>query len=368
MLRWVILSVVVVVLTAAATLLANLGPAKKTEGLFRVSTKDGPQPKAVVDGPTTYEFGKMSQRSTGKHSWTLRNEGQADLKIWMEGTTCKCTVAKLKDKNERLTIKPGDETTIDLEWQTKETKGEFSQEARIGTSDPNRPMIPLITKGVVHEVIVTIPNDRVVPMTTVSSDEPKKLNVAMFAPDQPKMKLVKIATSKPDFITVTPKPFTEEDLKPLQIAGGYKLEVEVKPGMPLGTFLEEVVIETDNKLEPEVRLKVSGVVTGPISVLPERLRLINVTSSRGGSGEVTLLVRGGKPTKFEVVKKPEKVKVDITPNDTATLKGRYRLTVTVPPGTPTGEIAETIVIKTDNPKASELKIPLSIWVQGGTAG
>ena len=109
-------------------------------------------------------------------------------------------------------------------------------------------------------------------------------------------------------------------------------------------------------------------MTGPISVSPDRLRLVNVTSSRGGSGEVTLLVRGGKPTKFEVIQKPEKLNVDVEPNETPTLKGRYRVNVTVPPGTASGQIQGLIVIKTDNPKAAELKIPVNILVLGENAG
>jgi len=371
MLRWVILSVVVVGLTAAATLLINLGPATKPLGGLKVSVKDGPQPKVKVDGDTVHDFGTMAQRTKGQHSWTFRNDGQAVLELWLGGTTCKCTVAKLaelKESGEHIKLKPGETTTIDLEWDSREVEGKFSQEAKINTNDPERPMVPLVAKGTVHPVIIVFPKDRAIPMTNVSSDEPKKLNAALFAPDQPDLKLVKITSSKPDYIVVTPKPFDAEELKSFNVKGGYRLEIEVKPGMPLGAFRDEVVIETDNKKEPEVRLKVSGTVTGPISILPDRLRLINVTSSRGGAGEVTLLVRGGKPTKFEIAQKPEKLKVDIEPNETATLKGRYRLTVTVPPGTPSGQIEETIILKTDNPKAAELKIPVNIFVQGGTAG
>jgi hypothetical protein len=324
-----------------------------------------------VDGDTVYNFGQMSQRTKKTHSWVFHNEGKADLELWLGGTTCKCTVAKLKaleDSGERIKLKPGESTTIDLEWDSKEVSGEFSQEAKINTNDPERPMVPLIAKGKVHPAIIVIPGDRVAAMTNVSSDEPKKMNIALYAPEQPKLKLLKIATSKPDLIVVNPIPLSETELKQLNVTGGYRLEVEVKPGMPLGSFRDEVVIETDNKLEPEVRLKVTGNVTGPISVLPNRLRLVNVTSNRGGAGEVTILVRGGKPTKFEVTRKPDKLNVEIASSDTSKLKGSYRLTVTVPPGTPSGRIEDTIILKTDNPKAAEVKIPVNILVLGGATG
>lgn len=371
MVRWLILSVVVVVLTAAGGLLFNIVATERHEGALKISAKEGPQPKVVVEGETVYDFGSMSQRTTGTHSWTFRNAGDADLEIWLGGTTCKCTVAKLaelKESGGRIKLKPGETTSIDLEWDSKEVDGAFNQEAKINTNDPERPMIPLIAKGAVHPAIIVVPKDRVAAMTNVSSDEPKRVSVALFAPEQPDLKILKIATSKPELIVVEPKPFTPEELKTLKAKAGYRLDVEVKPGMPLGTFRDEVVIETDNKLEPEIRLKVTGTVTGPISVLPNRLRLINVSTTRGGSGEVTLMVRGGKPTKFEVARKSDKVEVAIAPNETAKLKGSYRLTVTVPPGTPSGEITEPIILKTDNPQAAELKIPVSIFVLGGTAG
>ena len=364
MLRWIILSVVIVALTAVATLVANFGPSTKSTGAFKVSTNSGPAPKAKVDGDPVYQFGRMSQKTTGKHSWTVRNEGNADLELWMQSSTCQCTIAKFADK-QRAIVKPGESTTIDLEWETRDAIGDFEKGATIGTNDPTKPNFTMNVKGLIHQAIVVIPNERVIPMDLVSSDEPKKVNAVLFAPDQPKLKLTKIATSKPDSLTVTPTPLSESELKPLQVEGGYRLEIEMKPGMPIGAFREEIQIETDNKISPEVKLMVYGTVTGPISVLPERLRLINVTSSRGGSGEVTLLVRGGKPTKFEVASKPEKLDVEIVPSETATLKGRYRMIVTVPPGTPARQIDENIVLKTDNPKASELKIPVSILVQGG---
>jgi hypothetical protein len=37
--------------------------------------------------------------------------------------------------------------------------------------------------------------------------------------------------------------------------------------------------------------------------------------------------------------------------------------VTVPPGMPPGQILDYIVLKTDHPKAGELKIPLAVSIQ-----
>ena len=110
------------------------------------------------------------------------------------------------------------------------------------------------------------------------------------------------------------------------------------------------MIHTDHPQRPELKITVVGSVSGPISVLPERLRMVTVKTSEGATGEVTLLVRGGKTVNFEVARKPEKINVSIEPSDTAAdRKGRYRVKVDVPKGTPPGYIDEEIIIKTDFP-------------------
>ena len=147
----------------------------------------------------------------------------------------------------------------------------------------------------------------------------------------------------------------------MKVKGGYRVEINVKPGLPLGSFREEVIVETDHPREPELRLTVFGKVVGPITMIPEHLRMLNVNSSDGGRGEVTLIVRGLRATQFSVEHKPEKVKVDIAPTD-GTSQGKYRLTVTVPPGTPPEEIEDQIVLKTDHPQAAVVTIPVTIFI------
>jgi hypothetical protein len=109
----------------------------------------------------------------------------------------------------------------------------------------------------------------------------------------------------------------------------------------------------------------AGTASGPISLLPSILRMVAVNGKEGATGQVTMLVREGRPTSFKLIRKPEKVEVEITPNDTPTLKGRYRVTVTVPPGTAPGLIDDEIIFQTDHPNVSELKVPLNIVVGQG---
>jgi hypothetical protein len=367
MLRWIILSVVVVVLAATATVIVQSGAyTSPSWDLPARSAKSGPLPRAEVEGPLTHEFGMMSVQKTGTHNWKVTNRGEGDLELFMISSTCMCTIAKFKEGAKAL-VKPGESTEIALEWKTNNAVGDYSKGATIGTNDPSEPEFKLGVHGHVHMPIVVVPelHENVLPVGTISNDEPKTTSIAVMAPDKADFKLTKITTSKPDYITVKPIPLKPEESAQLKSKGGYRLDIQFKQGMPQGNFREQLVLETDHPEQPKVEMTLTGSVTGAISVMPGSLRMINVGGKEGGTGQLTLLVRGGQATNFTVAQKPEKVDVTVVPNETPSLKGRYRLNVIVPPGTPAGLVDGEVILRTDHPKVKELKIPVNILVGSG---
>lgn len=371
MFRWVMLSVVVVVLAAAATLVVQYGPGvSPTWSLPAGGKKEGPQPRVEVEGSLTHEFGELTTQKTNRRNWVVKNTGEGDLEIWLLGSTCTCTIPKLKGEGTREVVKPGDSTEIELEWKTKDAIGEFSKHATIGTNDPNRPEFNLNVHGMVHSPVVVLPppQEGVIPVGDVSNDQVKNISIAVFSPDRPQLKLKSVTSSNPNLIVPKPVPFSPQEIESLKdkaARAGYRINVEIKPGMPLGTFREELVIETDHPDQPKIQLMLVGSASGPISLMPSVLRMVAVNGKEGGSGNVTLLVRENRSTSFKVARKPEKLEVSIVPNDTPSLKGRYRLTVTVPPGTSAGLIEDEIILQTDHPKVGELKVPVNIVVGAG---
>ncbi len=368
MLRWVILCVVVVVLAAAATLVVQYGTGSSpTWSLPAGVKKEGPQPRVDVEGALTYEFGELSTQKTSTRKWKVKNTGEGDLEIWLLGSTCTCTIPKLKGEGTREVVKPGDATEIELEWKTKDAIGEFSKGATIGTNDPDRPEFMLKVHGMVHSPIVVLPepHEGGLMVGDVPTDKVKEISIALFSPEHPELKIKQLSTSKPNQIVAKPVPFTPKELENLKAKGGYRVNLEFKPGMALGTFREELIVETDHPEQPKLQLVLAGTASGPISLMPSILRMVAVNGKEGASGQLILLVREGRPTSFKVIRKPEKVDVSIAPNDTPTLKGRYRLTVTVPSGTSPGLIDDEIIFQTDHPSAGELKVPVNIVVGSG---
>jgi hypothetical protein len=375
MLRWIVLAGVVVVMVAGATFVSLNATIVEPTALPAVTVRTGPAAKVEIPEPLIYEFGVMAQLSTGTHAWLFKNVGDADLELWFESSTCSCTVAKLKsadgEKKEKLVVKPKGEIPIDLEWQTKMFHDEYTKGATIGTNDPTRPSVSIGVKGKVHPPVVVFPHE-MISFGSVSNEEKHSAAIAAFSVDRPETKITKVTTSRPDFLVARTESLNAKECEQLKIKAGYHIFVEMKTGMPLGRFHEELVIETDHPLKSEIKMSIGGNVSGSITVIPDRVRMPSVASSQGGSRDMTLLVKGGTPTKFEVAYHPEKMDekldVTITPDDTPTQKGRYKMTVTVPKGTAAGPVDGDIILKTDNPKAGEMKIPVSILISNSPAG
>ncbi len=374
MTRWIILAVVVVGLTGAATFLVQYVPESDGELISPVVKATGPSPKVDIAQELTYDFGIMSQEDKRSHTWVVKNAGAGELELWLEGKpTCSCTVAELDtSKDEQagpkkiVHVKPGDTTKINLVWDTKLRENHYSQSATIGTNDPAKPSFTIAVHGLVHPPVMVVP-PQMITLAQVSNEDPTLTRIGVFSLDRPATKVTKVTTSRPSLITARAVPFGDEEKKVFKTASGYRIEVEIKPGMPLGRFQDELVIATDHPKRPETKVTITGNVTGPISVVPERLRMPNVVGQQGATRELTLLVRGAETTKFEVAHKPDKVEVAITPSNTGETKGRYLVTVKVPPGTAPGWVDDEIILKTDHPKASELKIPVSIIVSNNSA-
>jgi hypothetical protein len=369
MTRWIIIIVIVIVLTAVATFFTqNVSNSEVGPTPIAVNESKGPQPKVEIAGPLVYDFGKMSQMRTDTHTWEVKNVGDADLELWMHESTCSCTIAKLSGatamgaEKPKVRVKPKQTTPIDLQWETKTFEHEYVKGATIGTNDPSRPYFTLNVKGVVFPPVTIYPPEMIT-LNGISNEENTYATVAVFSMDMPAMKLTRLSTGRPAIFTTNQTPLTKKDRDQLKVpGGGYRVDLVVKPGLPLGQFSDTLVIETDHPLRKEVKISINGYATGPISIVPNQVRMTGVNGQRGGTHSLSMLVRGGKEVNFKVVKKSEKIDVTIAPYDAPNQKGRYRLTVAVPPGSSPALIQDDIVIETDHPKAAEIKIPVRITI------
>ena len=361
--RLIVVSLVIVAATAAA-LVWSRSPGPPGAGPI-----SGPRmgsdlsPSAVVEGGLTHQFGTMDQESEGTRAWVVTNRGRADLVLRRGDSTCACTVADLADGDEAV-VKPGDSTEVRLTWETRESLGKITQSAVILTNDPGRPGLRFGVEGQVEPTIVLNPPGPI-HFRNVSSDGPQRRRIALSSPGRPGTTVRSLAWSRTDLLTVTARPLPEHRLKALRVGAGHEVDIELKSGTAPGLFHDEVVITTDHPSRPELRLPVWGRVIGPISLVPEQVRWAGVPGPEGGVATVMIRVLGRTSATFAVETAPGPLGVDIAPaGGPSKSAGRdYRMTVTVPAGTPPGRIAGRILLTTDHPRAPQVTVPVDVTVE-----
>jgi hypothetical protein len=376
MTRWLLLAVCVVAISAAATFFVVSSPtdADRTRSTSPSTLTEGPPPLAVLDQDLEYHFDVMPLGASDSHVWTIMNEGKGDLLLKRGSVSCSCTVPEdfPTEAQPPKTVKPGESYKFKVKWTPKSVES-FHKTVQILTNDPKHEQLLFEINGSVTPPIVVSPEDPVLDMAQVENDHERDFHLLMYSPDRPKMKILSATTSRPDLLEMIEEQLDEQEqayLKQKKASGGHKFLVRVKPTSKLGVFHEELVVTTDHPLRPEVRQVVTGRIVGPVQVTPTSLRLNNINSAKGASVPATIMVVGQDQTHFEIEKTPKNVKVTIAPVDEKSkrpgaVKSRaYIMTVTVPPGTPPGIIQEPIVLKTDNPRAKELKVDVYFQVLG----
>lgn len=366
MTRWITLVSALIIVVGAATFAYQMLPEPVPEPELELNrpADQGPPPKLEVVGGRSHHFQSIIVGGKGAHSWEFKNVGEGPLEVWLEETSCSCTVATLKspkgEKSKIVTIAPGQSTPIEVDWEGRKP-GRFGQAATIGTNDPENRRVVLSIVGTVLAPVEVRPSESI-SFPDASPEETQRATVTIVSNDRPELKLTRVATSRPGLIVAEAKPTPPAELERQKVKVGYNLTVEIKPGMPPGRISEELLIETDSPVRPSIKVPITGNMVGPITVVPARVSMPSVASQAGASQDLALIVRGGHETHFEVASKPANLQVAISREDRPEARGRYRLTVTVPPGMAPGRVGDPIVLKTDHPKVKELRIPVAIFV------
>jgi hypothetical protein len=313
-------------------------------------------PRLTINQELSYDFGVARLGDRGSHLWTVRNTGQGDLELWLEKEpACGCTVTSLA-KGQRERIPPGGSRDIKLEWRTRKTNDVFAQSATIGTNDPARPRFTLRISGRVYEPVAVSPET--VNVFPLYNGETHRSEITIFSSDRPDLAISDIVSSRPDLIAVAMKPLTPDERAKLRAKAGYRIGIEIKPGMPMGTLSETLIVHTNHPDRPTLDIRITGVVTGPIVPAPSRLSIPIGEAQESLSRDVMLLVHDGRETHFEVMHKPSAVGVSIVPAAASAGKRRYRLAVTTLAKAKAERETDFIVVKTDHPKARVVRIPV----------
>lgn len=359
-----------------------------TVGDLRVaSAASGPAPRVEI-AETRHAFGTLGTGGSGSHEFVVRNAGDGPLTLSKGTTSCTCTVSDFEaieggSADGTRVVPPGGETKIRVQWKGKPPGGPFRQQATILTDDPRRPEVVFTVEGTVVPTWKAIPDLLAVPRLSASSGERLTSDVFTYGAESPAV--TEVTLDDPKFaqsVSFATAPLSAEEVAAETGAtGGFRLTVDLKPGLPIGPLKRTVRVSftMPEPLVAEIPLEgtVGGdlVMAGPGWDSSRQALLLGTVSGKAGLRMRVFLTAKGphrdsvRPTVREVV--PEALQVTIGDGSPIGTGGAVRIPIdiVIPPGSravnhlcsqqgPAGRI----VLATGHPDSPEFTIPVCVAV------
>ncbi len=340
---------------------------ESSESAIERPVPSGPQPSATVDH-NLYDFGIIGVGDEQSHTFTIRNRGEAPLRLRDVETTCTCTLGSL----ESDTVQPGEEATVTLEWVAAEPHKMFRQGASISTNDPRKPELRFIVSGTVEPLYHLTPQVAW-PLGQISNKATTAVTGAIYSRVRESFELHQIVSSDSNFFEACWAPLEASELQRLQAKCGYSIRASVKPGLPEGGFRGALTLMTDFEEELKPALLLEGFVPGRIRIMgpgwsPEKNRLILGTFAArdGKQANLAISAQSRADTEFRILEhsvEHNKLQLECEHETIAEDQEIIRLAFTLPPSEQ-GELcrhdeAIPVTLTTNDPEFPQIEFTVS---------
>jgi hypothetical protein len=344
-------------------------------------------PRAEVP-ETEHAFGTIGTGSSGSHRFAIRNAGGGPLTLTRGSTSCSCTVSDFEaaeggSPEGKKVVPAGGETFVTVQWTGKPPGGPFRQQATILTDDPRRPEVVFAVTGTVVPTWRAIPE--AIGLPTLASSAGQRASVMLFTYGKEAPQFDEVSIDHPQAaqffsLAATPLPAAEIAAEP-GASGGFRIDLEIKPGLPLGRLRQTVTARLRMPEAVTAEIPLEGSVGGDLVLAGpgwdssrQALMLGTVSGKAGLRTRIFLSAKGPHrdavhPTVEETV--PETLAVTVGPGvpvgSGAVL--RIPIDIVIPPGSravnhicseqaPAGRI----VLATGHPDSPTLSIPVCVAI------
>ncbi len=334
---------------------------------------------AVVELPegTSFKFGTMKHGTTMTHKFPIKNVGTAPLILKNTGSTCKCTVGNLNKE----VLMPGESEMIELEWRGVAVNPTYAQTATFQTNCLKHSEIKLQVEGAVIDSFVIKPSE--INLGDFSSDAGASREFSVFCYTEG-VDLQRFEWSSPDsakYIKLSHSEFSpSEDPDNAKALKAYRVKLDVLPGVTVGNFSGNVMLQTNNELD-RLELRVGGRSVSDMSIIagslysPESgiLNLDKVSAADGFSMSVWLVLRSDDHATTEVTTEQdganESLLVSVGERRVEKTRTLIPIKFEVPkgakevyyPGTGKGTFVK-VLLKANSSKPTELPIHVKLMV------
>ena len=349
--------------------------------LVEIKDETAKRPSARIIGSATHDFGSMSRSETRDHTFVVENIGDADLTIAFNDKSCQCTDVRIS-KN---VVPPGERSELYLQWTPKKFDLDFRQAAIFRTNDPARQELQLAIRGMVRQNARVDPATVEFPPMASDGSESIELNVYGYRDEDFDVESVELLHEDHEHFAVELLPMPADRLKnEVGAVAGRVVKVDVKPGLPVGAYLQTVRITTNKSDVGPFDVGVFGQIRSEIRIVAapkyystelDSFILGTLSGDKVHEFDFFLLVKGMSTEEINIAAKsidPEGV-LSVEFSEAEKLGNVVRV-----PGkifiTPTDKLvnrngskqanAGTIVLETSHPNVKEMELRVAFTVKG----
>jgi hypothetical protein len=350
-------------------------------------TGDDPVPRAEVP-ETRHAFGTIGTGGTGSHEFTVKNTGDGPLTLRKGTTSCTCTVSDFDSDtggspDGTKVVPPGGDTRIRIQWKGRGAGGPFRQQATILTDDPRRPELAFVIEGTIVPTWRAAPETIVLSRITASTGVQAAADVFTYGKEPPTVTAITIDDPQAaQFFSLATSPLSAAAIAgETGATGGFRIDVDVKPGLPLGPLKKLIRVGFTMPEEMTAEVPLEGTVGGDLVMAGpgwdssrQALLLGTVSGKVGLRTRVFLTAKGPhresvRPKVRETV--PESLQVTVGSGSSIGTGGviRFPIDIVIPPDSrPANHIcsrqgpAGRIVLETGHPESPEFSIPVCVAI------
>ncbi|MFW6114181.1 MAG: DUF1573 domain-containing protein [bacterium] len=190
-------------------------------------------PRVRVDNPV-FDFGRLEPLTTHQHTFVIHNHGTEPLELRKGPTTCKCTVATLKNG----AVPPGGKVGVLMQWNTGRDPV-YSHTATIYTNDPRKKVVTLKIKGRV-EVLLRCQPERLV-FSRVEQGKTPSASTIVYSQAWEQFDISQVSPSLPG-LECSIEETTPDERRMVGANAAHRLTVTLPPDLPEGYFTIPVEI------------------------------------------------------------------------------------------------------------------------------
>jgi hypothetical protein len=247
----------------------------------------------------------METGASQKHTFPIRNKGDAPLTFEFVSHTCKCTTVELNGRKVEpgvgIVIPPGGESSVLLEWAAKVPPSPFRHGATFTTNDPANSRVEIRVEGEIVASTTLQPAELL--FGSVRVGQPASIEMFVMSELEPEVKILdhEVVDQKlAERLKIAIEPAAKESLPKPSAVSGVKVTATLDPGGVIGPFTGSLKLKTSLGHAPNLEVPIYGAVKGDISIFGVKgwnegsglLRMDPVASAAGGSTRLTVALRG----------------------------------------------------------------------------